>query len=92
MTKQLLNGWIDGSVEPRDGCEAVLDIGEGSRWHGFYKSAHKEWHCGITFLVSDVTRYFPIPPHDRVATTGASLLEVEQEEFGGDNVLEAKDV
>lgn len=80
MTKQLFNGWIDGGVEPRDGCEALIDTASG-RDYAFYDGDTGLWHHNVSCECHHryVECYLPIPPHDKIATTGASVLEAGDE-------------
>lgn len=79
---ELFNGWIDGSVEPEDGCEAVI------KWSNIEKGVLAEadavercwfWPDGGEMIFEDVWYYLPIPPHDKLMTTGASVLEAGDE-------------
>ena len=87
MNKELFNGWIDGSVEPKDGCEAKVVYLDPSHINkkeiedlAHYNRGSDNWK-GFTGDIAPiyVIRYCPIPPHDKIATTGSSVLEVGDE-------------
>lgn len=89
---QLFNGWIDGSVEPEDGCEAKVvihlphkslpDLAIHTSGLFFYLKNVNGWqeiNNGRRYPRQDTIRYFPIPPHDKIMTIGSTVLEAGDE-------------
>jgi hypothetical protein len=81
---ELLHGWIDGGVEPDDGCRAVVEwsnVEMGDLMH--YDQRRKLWRScwsSNTMPMDEVFRYFSIPPHNKMMTTGSTVLEVNDDE------------
>jgi hypothetical protein len=91
MTNELLNGWIDGSVEPEHGCEAVIiavapyqKVGVGNPIYNraFCYYSRGFWidqENGRKYAANTVYAYLPIPPHNKMMTTGSTVLEASDD-------------
>lgn len=84
MTKQLFNGFVDGSIEPEGGCEAIVKhYAEDKGCHmKYWEEVGTWWEIRgemLGFKPSEVYCYLPIPPHDKLMTTGSTVLETNND-------------